>query len=376
MQIVTTAAGTGGEERAGTVLTIDLAALAANYRLLRDRAAPAVCSAVVKADGYGLGAATVAPVFYGEGCRHFFVAHLDEALELKQALRPDVAIYILNGLPPGAEAECAAAGLIPVLNGMEQVARWAAEARRLRRPLPAVLQVDSGMSRLGLPAADVARIAGEPQLLDGIRLLYVMSHLACADQPDHPLNARQLEAFRAARAAFPGVPASLANSAGIFLGPDYHFDLVRPGASLYGLAPALDRPNPMERVVTLHAKVIQTREIAAGDVVGYGATFRAERPTRVATIALGYGDGWPRALSGRGAAWYEGTRLPFLGRVSMDSITIDVSALPPGLPQAGDLVELLGPHQSADEVAAQCGTIGYEILTSLGRRHHRRYIGG
>lgn len=376
MKIATTAAHHGGEERAGTVLTIDLAALAANYRLLRDRASPAACSAVVKADGYGLGAAQVAPVFYGEGCRHFFVAHLEEGLALKQALRPDAAIYLLNGLPPGADAECAAAGLIPVINDMDQCARWSAEARRQGRPLAALLQLDSGMSRLGLPPRDVARIAADPALLDGIRLLYVMSHLACADQPDHPLNAEQLAAFNELRARLPRMPASLANSAGIFLGPDYHFDLVRPGAALYGLAPVMDRPNPMQRVVSLSAKVIQTRDIPAGTAVGYGASFRAERPTRVATISLGYGDGWPRALSGRGFAWYGERRLPVIGRVSMDSITLDVTDLGPEAPRPGDLVELLGPHQSADEVAAQCGTIGYEILTSLGRRHHRRYING
>jgi alanine racemase len=362
--------------RAGAWLSVDLVALRDNYRRLRQRLDGAVCAAVVKADAYGLGAARVAPALAGEGCRQFFVAHLDEALALRPLLAESCEIFVLNGLPPGAEAEAGAAGVVPVLNSLAQLDAWAALARRQERTLPAVIQVDSGMSRLGLSPAELARLGEAPQRLAGLDLRLVMSHLACADEPAHPANAAQRASFEASRRLLPAAPASLANSSGIFLGPDYHFDLARPGVALYGGNPLPGAANPMRPVVRLEAKVIQVRELPAGAAVGYGYSYRAAAPMRVATISVGYADGWLRSLSNAGQAYFGEVALPLVGRVSMDSVTLDVSALPDAALPPGAVVELLGERQSVDAAAAAAGTIGYEILTSLGHRYHRRYLDG
>jgi alanine racemase len=362
---------TASYERAGAVLTVDLAAIATNYCALRARLGGAECAAVVKADAYGLGAAEVAPVLAAAGCRNFFVAHVEEGLALRAALGERAEILVLNGLPPGAEADCAAAGLVPVINSLEQLSAWRATARGEK--LPAALQIDTGMSRLGLCEPDIARIADDPTLLAGIAPRLVMSHLACADEPAHPANERQRATFERLRGLLPPMRASLANSPGIFLGPAYHFDMARPGAALYGVNPTPGAPNPMRPVVTLSAKIIQLHDVPAGTGVGYGHDFLAERPTRLATIALGYADGWHRR-SGAAAFW-KGTRLQLAGRVSMDSMTLDVSALPAGSLVPGDLVDLICAEQPVDDVAMAAGTIGYEVLTSLGHRFHRRYVG-
>lgn len=355
--------------RAGAILTVDLDAVARNWRDLARRARPALCAAVVKADAYGLGAEPVARALWRAGCREFFVAHLDEGVALRATLGADCTIYVLHGPPPGTEGAFVRYRLLPALNSEEQCAGWARQARQRGTRLPAALQLDTGMARLGLAESELERIDDAPDL----RL--VMSHLACADEPGHPANARQLARFRRLRGRWPGVPASLAASSGIFLGAEYHCDMVRPGAALYGVAPA-PGPNPMQPVVSLRARIVQTRALAAGDGVGYGQTWQAPARARIATIAVGYADGFPRALSNRGAAWSGAHRLPFVGRVSMDSITLDVSALPEGALQPGDWVELLGPHVGVDDLAQAGGTIGYEVLTALGRRYHRCHIGG
>jgi len=364
----------GDPGAAGAVLTIDLAAIVANYRFLWDRLAGADCAAVVKADAYGLGAARVAAALFQAGCRHFFVAHLQEGIDLRAAVPADAEIFVLNGLMPGAEALCLDAGLTPVLNSLAQVDGWTGLSRRIGRALPAILQVDSGMARLGLSPAEVDRLALEPARLGGIDLKAVMSHLACADEPDHPANRAQLAQFEAQRRRLPPAPASFANSSGIFLGADYHFDLARPGAALYGVAPVPGAANPMRAVVRLDARVIQTREIAAGDAVGYGYAFTAGGPTRIATLSVGYADGWLRSVGRAGMAYVGDRAVPIAGRVSMDSLTLDISTLPADMLKPGDFVELLGPHQRIDDVAAAAGTIGYEILTSLGGRYRRRYL--
>jgi alanine racemase len=360
--------------QAGAILSIDLGAIRENYRILRSRLKRGRCAAVVKANGYGLGAARVAKALMEEGCDTFFVAHVAEGIELERAIGRGVAIYVLNGIPPGAEAQCAAAGLIPVLNSTEQLVAWRAAAWRLGQTLPAAIQVDSGMSRLGLAPSEVEAIAADPAALDGINLELVMSHLACADEPESPANALQLRNFEALRAKLPPAPASLANSSGIFLGGGFHFDLARPGAALYGVNPTPGKPNPMRQVVSLAAKIIQTRTLDEGAGVGYGHSYRATGGLGVATISLGYADGWPRHASSR--AFHGGVALPFAGRVSMDSIVLDISALPAGTLSAGDTVELIGAHQTVDDVAGQAGTIGYEILTGLGSRFHRVYESG
>ncbi len=360
---------------AGGILTIDLAALAENYRLLCETASPSQVAAVVKADAYGLDAGRVAPVFYAAGCRNFFVAHLGEALKLKPQLADDGKIYVLNGLQPETEALCAQAGIVPVLNSLEQIANWASCARRLSQALPAVLQFDTCMSRLGLSPSEQEKLVSDPALLDGIDLKLVMSHLACGDEPLNAANRKQLACMRQVIARFPGVPVSFANSGGIFLGPDFRFDLARPGIALYGGAPSDGVPNPMKPVVRLDARVIQVRSVPAGTLVGYGGAFEAKRETRVATIAVGYADGWPRHLSNRGAAYFGTTRLPIIGRVSMDSITLDATDLPEGTLSLGSLVELIGPSQTLEDVATICDTIAYELLTSLGHRYRRNYVG-
>ncbi|WP_119418147.1 alanine racemase [Desertibaculum subflavum] len=363
------ASGIAGAAR----LEVDLGAIARNWRQLADRAAPARCGAPVKADAYGLGAAKVVPALARAGCRDFFFAHPGEALAVRD-LAPGVRLYALHG-PTAAVDEMAARGVVPTLNTLDQVAVWRDAAARAGRRLPATLQVDTGMNRLGLEPADFERLAREPARLDGLDLLLVFSHLACADIPGHPLNAAQLAAFRRLRALFPAVPAALANSSGIFLGPEYSFDLVRPGAALYGINPLTGAPNPMEPVVRLVAEVIQVRRVDAPASVGYGAEHAVTGPSRVATIAVGYADGYPRSLgNGRGQALVDGERVPVIGRVSMDLITLDVSSLAEHRVQPGTEAILLGPEIDPDLVGTAAGTIGYEILTRLGPRYRRVYV--
>jgi alanine racemase len=365
---------TVSEAAAGAILTIDLGAIRENYRRLKARLNGVRCAGVLKADGYGLGAAQVASALAKEGCDIFFVALLGEGIALRKAIGSGPDIFVLNGLPPGSEPEAVAAGLCPVLNSAVQLKAWRETAPGKGLSLPAAIQVDSGMARLGMAPAEVEAVAGKTGAFDAIDIRFVMSHLARADEPQQAANEAQRREFEFLRKMLPAAPASLANSSGIFLGPAYHYDLARPGAALYGVNPTPQEPNPMLPVIGLQAKVAQTRQVGAGAGIGYGHTRHAEGPLRLATISLGYGDGWHRRAAS--AAWFEGVRLPFVGRVSMDSIILDISALPAGGLGEGDLVELIGPSQSVDDAAGHAGTIGYEILTSLGARFHRRYIGG
>ncbi|MBO1361205.1 alanine racemase [Acetobacter sacchari] len=363
---------------AGGALTIDLAAIAANYRTLQS-VVGGECGAAIKADAYGLGALTVGPTLEKAGCRRFFVAHLSEGVALRPAISRDIPIFVLHGPPPGTSRDLLEAGLTPVLNSVEQLAEWRALAASLGRMLPAVIQIDSGMARFGLTAEIVTTVANDPGMLAGVKPLFVMSHLACADEPQHPANAAQLAAFLRLTALLPELPRSLAASSGIFLGPDWHFDIVRPGAALYGVNPTPGRPNPMRPVVRLQARVIQTRDIPTGQTVGYGGLFTAARPTRVALLGIGYGDGFHRAASNRGRAVlpsHSETHLPIIGRVSMDSLAVDITDLGGSPVSAGTPFDLIGPHISLDEAAAAAGTIGYELLTDLGGRYHRSYTQG
>lgn len=360
-------------EAMAATLHIDLGALVDNYRLLQRAVAPATVAGVVKADAYGLGAPEVSGALFDAGCRHFFVAHLCEAAILRPDLPPAATLYILNGLRPGAEADCAAIGAVPALNSLEQVDAWAACARAQGRALPAVLQVDTGMARLGLMPQDAAILAAQRDRLEGIDLLLLMSHLACADQPGDPFNQQQWRALQVIADLFPGVPLSLDNSGGALAVRSDHGDLVRAGIALYGAAPH-DAANPMRPVVALDAYIMQLRTVPTGAGVGYGLTHRCDRPSHIATVSVGYADGWPRHLSNRGSAWIGGVRAPIVGRVSMDSMALDVTDVPDYLLYPGAPVELIGPHQSIDAVAAQAGTISYEILTRLGRRYGRNYL--
>jgi alanine racemase len=362
--------------RAGAILTIDLGAIAANWRGLRDagRAGgkPIDCAAVLKADAYGTGATMVGPRLANEGCRQFFVAHIEEGLALRGVL-PDPPIYVLNGLLAGTESDFVEFSLTPVLNHLGQLNAWRAAAQRYSRPLDAVIHIDTGMHRLGFSPEEAQALAGERGRLRGLRLALLMSHLVVSEEPDNPINGEQLSRFRNFVRAMPGAPASLANSSGIFLGPDYHFDLLRPGAALFGINPRPGQANPMLTTVTLHARILQVRRIDALQTVGYGAAWRSARPSRVATIALGYADGYFRTLINRTHVHLAGRKVPVIGRISMDLVTIDVTDVPEDESQPGALVEVLGPHLTADDLAEHARTNAYEVMTALGRRYARVY---
>ena len=369
-------AALGSTDSAGAaVLTVNLAAIAANYRSLRQRVGERVTlSAVVKANAYGLGVAQVAPALAKAGCSLFFVATLDEGLALRQTLRGS-RIAVLEGLLPGSAPAFTRAKLIPVLNQLSQLVAWRKAARGGKTP-PAILHLDTGMSRLGLSQRDLAKLVADRDLLHGVELAAIMSHLACADEPAHPKNPAQLAALHAALALLPPAPASLASSSGIFLGPDYHLDIARPGAALYGINPILGKSNPMKSVVSLQAKILQVRDVDTGETVGYGATHRMNRPSRVATIGVGYADGWLRSASDRGSAGIAGKRVPVVGRISMDLMTLDVTGINPRLARPGATVDLLDENYGIDDAADAAKTIGYELMTLLGRRYRRRYRGG
>lgn len=363
--------------RAGAVLTIDLGAIAANWRGLRDagRASghPVDCAGVLKADAYGTGAAVVGPRLAAEGCRHFFVAQIDEGIELRRVL-PDLPIYVLNGLMPGTDGDFVEHRLTPVLNHLGELNAWRAAAQRYDRPLDAVIHIDTGMNRLGFDADESQVLINERGRLRGLRLALIMSHLVASEEQANPVNGEQLSRFRTFVKAMPGAPTSLANSSGIFLGPDYHFDLLRPGAALYGINPLPGQSNPMLPVVTLSARILQTRRIDAFQTVGYGGAWRAARPSRVATIALGYADGYFRTLINRTHVHLAGHHVPVIGRISMDLVTIDVTDVPEALSQPGAGVEVLGPHMTPDDLAEHARTNAYEVMTALSRRYSRHYV--
>jgi alanine racemase len=344
-------------------LTVDLAAIVANWRELCARHGGEV-AAVLKADAYGLGAAPVGRTLAAAGCRTFFVAHLAEGMALRAALGGTPRIAVLNGFLPGADEDAA---LMPVLNALGDIAAWREHARE------AFVHLDTGMARLGLDAGEAARLVQDPSLLGALRIAAWMSHLACADEPARPLNAAQAARFTALCELLPPAPRSLANSSGIFLGAGFRSDLARPGAALHGINPQPGAPNPLRQVVRLDAPVLQIREIAAGESVGYGASWTAARPSRIATVAAGYADGYLRSLSGRGEGYVQDAPIPLVGRVSMDLLTFDATDHPHLAP--GDAITLIGPRNTPDDVASRAGTIGYEVLTSLGTRYARRYAG-
>lgn len=359
-----------------SVLTIDLDAIAANWRLLRTKAHGAEVAAVVKANGYGLGAAEVAHKLAAGGCNLFFVAHIDEGLSLRRSFAgrsfaPEIAV--LNGLPPGTEALFLEHRLTPVLNDNDAVRRWLAAAP-MPHPASAILHVDSGINRLGMSPSSLRELAADEGFA-GYPWRALMSHLACPETPAHEQNGRQLALFREAQLLLPGVPASLAASSGIFLGADYTFDLVRPGAALYGVNPLSTGPNPMRPVVALAARILQVRDVDRGMAVGYGAAHSMASSGRIATISLGYADGFPRSAGLVGAMSIGGFQAPVIGRISMDLITLDVSHIPQSVAVQGAMVNVLGAHRSVDDLARDAGTIGYEILTGIGNRYTRVYRG-
>jgi alanine racemase len=372
-------ANAGVPAHARSVRIDDLGALTANWRHLADRAAPAVCAAVVKAHAYGLSEA--APhALARAGCGTFFVATLEEGMRWRAAV-PEAVIFILDGLLVGAEEAYAANTLRPVLSTPKQIAAWSRFCGARRERLPAAIHIDTGMSRLGLTAADVGRLVDTPDLLATFEIALVMTHPASADDPADEMTRRQFDAFNALRAKLPAAPASFANSPGIFH-DGMALDLVRPGIALYGGRPGAPPIPTLDRVVHVFARVLQVRTINAGETVGYGASFAAERESRIATLAFGYADGFNRALGNlppdqRPNVWFGAHAAPIVGRVSMDLITVDVTDLPDGSVTEGGWAELIGRHQSVDDLADRIGTIGYEILTSLKlSRCHQILVGG
>jgi alanine racemase len=370
--------GEGTTDFQAACLTVRLGAVVANYRTYRRLAGPTAVAAVAKADAYGLGAGPIVSALAMAGCDSFFVARIEEGIGLRQLL-PRARIFVLDGAAPDAVPALLSHRLTPALNSLAQIAAWSAAAAVGGAPLDAVLHVDTGMNRLGLAGEELATLSAEQaRHLRGLNLVLVMSHLACGDEAANKMNSQQLSRFRQALAMLPPAPASLAASHGAMLGPEYHFDLVRPGVGLYGADPrgqegglGTSAPNLMQTVAVLTARVLQLRRIDSGESVGYAATFRAKRPTMLASIALGYADGVPRALSNKGVALLKGVRVPVVGRISMDLITLDVTGL---MVEIGDEVELLGDGLTLGEVAALAGTNEYEILTRL-RRAPRRYEG-
>ena len=364
---------------AGGILTVDLAAIAANWNALAGMTVPVECAAVVKGDGYGCGLEPVTRTLYRAGCRTFFVADIAEGRRVR-AVASDAVIYVLNGVMPGSAQAFAADYLRPVINSTTELAEWDAFVATRNWRGGGALHVDTGMNRLGITVDEAVAIAPRLQSENhGFTLL--MSHLACAEIPGHPMNDRQIRLFREVRMLYRGVASSLANSSGIFLGGTAYCDLVRPGVALYGVNPTPAKKNPMRPVVELKARIIQVRTINRGDTVGYGATFTATRPSRIAIVAVGYADGFLRsAAAARGKPAAEvvvaGKRCPVAGRVSMDVLAVDVTDLSDGAVRRGDFATLIGGRLSVDDLAAGMGTIGYEVLTHLGRRYHRVYKGG
>jgi alanine racemase len=364
---------------AGGILTVDLAAIAANWNALAGMTVPVECAAVVKGDGYGCGLEPVTRTLYRAGCRTFFVADIAEGRRVR-AVASDAAIYVLNGVMPGSAQAFAADYLRPVISSTTELAEWDAFVATRNWRGGGALHVDTGMNRLGITVDEAVAIAPRLQSENhGFTLL--MSHLACAEMPGHPMNDRQIRLFREVRMLYRGVASSLANSSGIFLGGTAYCDLVRPGVALYGVNPTPAKKNPMRPVVELKARIIQVRTINKGDTVGYGAAFTATRPSRIAIVAVGYADGFLRsAAAARGKPAAEvvvaGKRCPVAGRVSMDVLAVDVTDLSDGAVRRGDFATLIGGRLSVDDLAAGMGTIGYEVLTHLGRRYHRVYKGG
>jgi alanine racemase len=361
---------------AGGILTVDLSAIEANWRALGRRAMPSECAAVIKADGYGCGIEPVAVRLSRAGCKTFFVADLAEARRVRAAA-DEPAIYVLSSLMPGTAAAYADIRARPVIGSLVELAEWDAFCSANQWRGGAALHVDTGMNRLGISANDAAALAPRIRAENhGITLL--MSHLTCAEQPEHPLNDRQIKLFREVRLLYRGIPSSLANSSGIFLGQTAHCDVVRPGAALYGVNPTPGRSNPVRPAVRLEARIVQVRSVAKGETVGYGAVWTARHATRIAVLAVGYADGYPRSASASdeapGAdAIVAGKRCPVAGRISMDLMAVDITALPDKAARRGDLVTLIGDEIALDDVANKAGAIAYELLTSLGRRYHRVY---
>ncbi|WP_455478080.1 alanine racemase [Bartonella sp. B10] len=356
------------------VATIDVGAIVENYITLAKHVAPTKCSAVVKANAYGLGADKIVPKLYQAGCRTFFVAKIEEALQLKTILPSNVTIALLNGIPRTAEELVAKSGIVPVLNSWNTIESWQMLCQKKSQKFPAIVQIDTNMNRLGLDQKELQQLIRYPTIFEKAEIKYIISHLANGDDDTHPSNYAQLATLKTIIAQLPTCKVSLANSGGIFLGSDFHFDLVRPGIALYGIDPHKKYPMFLKPVLKLEAQVIQSRYIGAGEPVGYGGSFITHRPSTLITISIGYADGLLRALSNKGTVYFKGHKLPIVGRVSMDSIIVDATDLGDEKPQRDDWVEIIGTNQTVEQISAYANTIPHEIFISLGYRCKCTYI--
>lgn len=354
----------------GARLTVDLVALAQNYQLLKDKVeASCQIAGVVKADAYGLGMDRIVPILERLGCPYYFVALPQEALTLRQITKKPIAV--LGGLLGPAE-EYLKNDIKPVLNSLREIELWHNLATKMDRRLGAIIHYDTGMNRLGLDDSEVKQLLKEPFRLNGLDVEIIMTHMACADDKTSAMSARQYEKFRVFAAEFPNAKKSVGNSSALWRSSNYHQDYARPGMALYGLNPTPERQNPMRPVVSLDARVLQIRRVKEGETVGYGAATTMPYEGTLATVALGYADGLMRSVGGDLNLYWQGNACPVRGRVSMDLVVVDITGLKPA-PLPGDFLEVIGPHQSVDDLAAAAGTIGYEILTGLGHRFQRNY---
>ncbi len=376
---MTPAPFSSSEARAGAILTVDLAALVENWRTLKRKLDPRCdAGAVVKADAYGLGLEPVAGALNGAGCKTFYVAHLDEGLALRPMVGPAARVVVMHGPPPGTERDFAAYNLIPVLSAPRQIAAWRSFAQANDVLMESIVQVDTGMKRLGLSEREFAAHMNDPDGFLGLTPLALMTHLACAETPEHSLNETQRVLFASMLSTFRGkfadAKGTLVNSAGIFLGNAFHYDFARPGVALYGVNPTPQSSSLMIPVVRLQAKILQVHRVAAAAPVGYGATFQAPDGAKLATVSAGYADGLLRSLGNAGHAYLGEFRIPVAGRISMDLTTFDVSNVPDSILDTATVIDLIGTQYTLDDIARDAGTIGYEILTALGHRYHRRYL--
>ena len=360
-------------KKANSFLVIDVDAIVSNYQTLRAKLSRAHCAATLKANAYGLGVTKIASALDKAGCSTFFVATLDEAIELRKILNDNKkSILVLNGFLTGTGAIFKRYNITPVLNNFCQLEKWVDFNTTLEKRQKAALHLDTGMNRLGLDNKDIERLVKNPQIFFKANIYMLLSHLACSDEPENTMNKRQLLKFHSLIRCLPRVTASLSNSGGIYLGTKFHLDLVRPGLALYGSVPGHLEHN-LTNCISLYGRVLQLREVDKGQLIGYGGTYEVSKKSCIATIGVGYADGYQRSLSGLSTVFHRGSPLPVVGRISMDSITVDVSSLPDNKLREGNFVELLGKNFTIDQAASLAQTVPYEMITGLGRRHFRYY---
>lgn len=355
-----------------SVLEVNLSAIKKNYQFLESQLVNSKAAAVLKADAYGLGIQKVAPALTEVGCQDFYVAKLDEALELRGIL-PNANIYVLLGLLEGMEEIFLEHNLVPLLNDYDQIMRWGAYGKKLGRKIPAIIQVETGFWRAGIPYFDMLKLIQKPEVFEFIEIVYIMSHLACSDTPNHPKNEAQRLEFDRFLKLFPGSRGSFSNSNGVFLGPQYHYDQVRPGRVLYGLGTRASHMHGIAPAVQIYARLLQIRNVPRGECIGYDSLFTATQDSVIGTISAGYADGILRSATNKGHFYIGDYPTPIVGRVSMDFITVDLTGIPDNLLKLGSWVEIVGNHISADELAQEADTTSREIMIRLGKRYHRIY---